>query len=235
MATRNDCLEKLQLPPFRQQPSKEDLEPKDLENQDPGSPRNGKISSQQVYQVQSLPTKIGNPAPIGLFAFGMTTMMLMFKDMGWTDPAFVNMVFGYGLFYGGLAQLIAGFFELYKGNTFAATAFTSYGSFWLGWFMMSIYGSSSDHPFDTGFTLYFVQWGVFTLCLFAIAMFRKCIALRVVFGTLTVTFFMLAGGVHNEHVNKAAGYVGFVCGLSAFYTAFAEVVLEESQIRLPGL
>eukprot|EP01023_Acetabularia_acetabulum_P023601 TRINITY_DN2303_c0_g1_i1.p3 TRINITY_DN2303_c0_g1~~TRINITY_DN2303_c0_g1_i1.p3 ORF type:complete len:238 (+),score=22.55 TRINITY_DN2303_c0_g1_i1:74-787(+) len=237
MTSLYDISEKFSLPTYNKNGNKknwhskkgaQEFELENLRDVESPPPHEGAII------MQSLPTKIGNPAPIGLFAFGMTTMMLMFKDMGWTDPGFTNMVYGYGLFYGGLAQLIAGFAELYKGNTFAATAFTSYGAFWLGWFMISIYKTEND-SFDTGFTLYFIQWGVFTACLFLITLHKKCNALRVVFGSLTLTFFLLAGGVHSETVNKIAGYVGFFCGFSAFYTAYAEIVLEETQVKLPGL
>eukprot|EP01023_Acetabularia_acetabulum_P049594 TRINITY_DN5300_c0_g1_i1.p1 TRINITY_DN5300_c0_g1~~TRINITY_DN5300_c0_g1_i1.p1 ORF type:complete len:153 (-),score=26.48 TRINITY_DN5300_c0_g1_i1:40-498(-) len=104
--------------------------PREHDETPPHKHLNPKHGKKNPVLVQNLPTKIGNPAPIGLFAFGMTTMMLMFKDAGWTDPEFTSMVFGYALFYGGVAQMIAGFFELYKGSTFAATAFVFVPSWW---------------------------------------------------------------------------------------------------------
>eukprot|EP01025_Chloroclados_australasicus_P063782 TRINITY_DN844_c1_g1_i1.p6 TRINITY_DN844_c1_g1~~TRINITY_DN844_c1_g1_i1.p6 ORF type:complete len:288 (-),score=23.08 TRINITY_DN844_c1_g1_i1:3677-4414(-) len=192
------------------------------------SPRADVVTIQNQYQ------NIGNPAPIGLFAFGMTTMMLMFKDAGWTQPGFKSMVFGYALFYGGLAQMITGFFELLKGSTFAATAFVSYGAFWMGWYMMALHVEDAS-AYETGLTLYFVQWGAFTFCMFVITVLKKCWALKFVFGMLFVTFVFLAGGVHHETVETVAGYLGFFTGLGAFYTGFAEVLLAETGTKLIGL
>ncbi|MCL2295888.1 MAG: acetate uptake transporter, partial [Methanomassiliicoccaceae archaeon] len=73
--------------------------------------------------------RIANPAPLGLLAFGMTTVLLNLHNLGLygLDSTILTM----GIFYGGLAQVVAGIFEFKKGNTFGATAFTSYGFFWL--------------------------------------------------------------------------------------------------------
>ena len=72
---------------------------------------------------------LANPAPLGLMGFGMTTVLLNLHNVGlWPIGA---MILGMGIFYGGLAQVIAGIMEFKKGNTFGTTAFTSYGFFWL--------------------------------------------------------------------------------------------------------
>lgn len=88
--------------------------------------------------------------------------------------------------------------------------------------------------FKVGETLIMVLWGVFTGMLF-VPTLRKNGCLMFVFGSLTVTFFLLAGGQWSVACNKAAGYVGFVCGCSAMYTAFAELWQEHLGINMPGL
>lgn len=121
-----------------------------------------------------------------------------------------------------------------KGNTFAATAFFSYGAFWMAWYVAqfvvktaavagtAVPAFSGAKTFPIGETLIMVLWGVFTF-LFWIPTLRKNGCLCTVFGTLWVTFLLLAGGQWSAACGQAAGYIGFVCGCSAIYTAFAEV------------
>ncbi|KAG1677967.1 hypothetical protein FOA52_001385 [Chlamydomonas sp. UWO 241] len=93
----------------------------------------------------------GNPGPVGLLAFGMTTVMLMFIETSWSDKLFLPTVIAYAAFYGGLGQFVAGLLELLKGNTFAGTAFISYGAFWMGWFMLEFL-SKIDHSLPVSLT-----------------------------------------------------------------------------------
>jgi succinate-acetate transporter protein len=120
-----------------------------------------------------------------------------------------------------------------KGNTFAATAFFSYGAFWMAWYVAqfvvktaavtgAVPAFTGAKTFPVGETLIMSLWGVFTF-LFWIPTLRKNGCLCTVFGSLWVTFFLLAGGQWSAGCNQAAGYVGFLCGCSAIYTAFAEV------------
>src|SRR5215469_3400867 len=82
-----------------------------------------------------------NPAPLGLCAFALTTFVLSSINAGWFPAGATNVVVGLALFYGGLGQVIAGIWELKSGNTFGATAFTSYGGFWLSFGVILIPGS----------------------------------------------------------------------------------------------
>jgi hypothetical protein len=196
--------------------------------------------------VPSKPGGIGNPAPLGLLCFGMTTVMLMFIDTKWAEEAVIASVISYAVFYGGFGQMVAGVFELIKGNTFAGTAFFSYGAFWMAFFVVKYITATSKAlaapgaaaafggSFAVGQTLIHCLWGVFTFGFF-IPTLRKNGCLMTVFGTLFVTFFLLAGGVWSKQCSQAAGYVGFVCGASAIYTAFAEIYHESLGIMLPGL
>ncbi|KAG1656838.1 hypothetical protein FOA52_006293 [Chlamydomonas sp. UWO 241] len=126
--------------------------------------------------------------------------------------------------------------QLLKGNTFAGTAFISYGAFWMGWFMLEFL-SKIDHSLPvslTGKTLWCALWGILTAGFFVVTL-RKNFGLMFIFSTLTVTFFLLAGGVYNPNSQKAAGYVGFACGSSAIYTALAMLYQDELGITLPGI
>lgn len=168
-----------------------------------------------------------NPAPLGLCGFGMTTMLLNLHNSGLfgLDTSIVAM----GIFYGGMAQIIAGIMEWKKGNTFATTAFTSYGFFWLTlvaiWYLPQISKVETITPM--GFGLYLSLWGFFTFCLF-IGTLRLTCALKTVFATLTILFALLAISTFtgNACLHTVAGYVGIFCGFSAFYTAMAQVLNE---------
>lgn len=134
--------------------------------------------------------------------------------------------------------------QLIKGNTFAGTAFLSYGCFWLAFFInkfISTVPYSTGAPafkaassFVVGETLIMAWWSMFTFGFFVCTL-RKNGCLMTVFGTLTITFALLAGGQWSKTCGKAAGYVGFICGSSAIYTAFAEIWHEVSQGSQPAL
>lgn len=175
-----------------------------------------------------VPDKTGNPAPLGLMGFGMTTILLNLHNAGFI--ALDSMILSMGIFYGGIAQVIAGIMEWKKGNTFAATAFISYGMFWLSLVaLVTLPKAGLGVAGPSGFSVpaYLVMWGVFTLVLF-FATLRLNRALQVVFGSLTVLFFMLAAGdaMASPEIGKAAGWVGLFCGASAVYTGLAQVLNE---------
>jgi succinate-acetate transporter protein len=170
-----------------------------------------------------------NPAPLGLLGFGMTTVLLNLHNAGFYDLN--SMVLAMGICYGGIAQVIAGMMEWKKGNTFAATAFISYGFFWLS--LVALVGLpklgfvATD---DVAMAAYLAIWGLFTAVMF-VGTFRLNRALQVIFGTLTLLFFLLA----YEHFNSAGASIGFkhftgfegvICGLSAIYTGLAQVLNE---------
>ncbi|KAB2826360.1 acetate uptake transporter [Aliivibrio finisterrensis] len=169
--------------------------------------------------------KLANPAPLGLMAFGMTTVLLNLHNAGFfpLNTAILSM----GIFYGGLAQVIAGIMEYKKGNTFGTTAFTSYGFFWLslvGLILMPEMGlGQATSAAFMGW--YLAMWGVLTFFLF-LGTFNYPRAKQVVFGSLTILFALLSardftGSVVIGHM---AGYVGLFCGLSAMYFSMAQVI-----------
>lgn len=185
---------------------------------------------------------LGNPAPLGLLAFGMTTLMLMYVEMGWVSTDFEALIFGYAFFYGGLCQMLVAIFELIKGSSFSFAVFGSYGAFWLGWAIVFVERNRTtselgDYSYRDGTTLYLIQWGILTTC-FWVVTWRKNICLVVIFALLALTFFLLAAANDTESVptRKAAGYFGFFTAIGAFYTGVAELINEEwGRHVLPGL
>jgi succinate-acetate transporter protein len=179
--------------------------------------------------------KLANPAPLGLMGFGMTTVLLNLHNAGLIDVSGMGVILSMGIFYGGLAQIFAGMWEIKRGNTFGATAFSSFGLFWislvaievfpvLGWF---------EAPSANAMAAYLVMWGLFT-ALMTLSTFKANRALQIVFITLTLLFFLLAIGQIADSIDKivgnvittVAGYEGIFCGFSAIYLATAEVVNE---------
>lgn len=176
-----------------------------------------------------VPLKDGtaNPAPLGLCAFGMTTVLLNFHNAGFFELN--SMILAMGIFYGGLAQVIAGIIEAKKNNTFGLTAFTSYGFFWLslvGLIVMPKLGWMTAAS-DKAMSAYLAIWGVFTLLMF-FGTLRLNRALQVVFGSLVILFALLAigDGTGNAGIKTFAGYEGIFCGASAIYTGIANVLNE---------
>jgi len=178
--------------------------------------------------VTQIKDTTANPAPLGLLGFGMTTVLLNLHNAGFYELN--SMVLAMGICYGGAAQIIAGIMEWRKSNTFAATAFISYGFFWLSLVTLIVlaklgWGAPSD---DTAMAAYLAMWGLFTAVMF-VGTLRLNRALQVVFGTLAILFFLLAYG---DYTNASAGfkhftgYEGIVCGFSAIYTGLAQVLNE---------
>jgi succinate-acetate transporter protein len=170
---------------------------------------------------------IANPAPLGLCAFGMTTVLLNVHNAGFFEMN--SMILAMGIFYGGLAQIIAGIIEARKNNTFGLTAFTSYGFFWLslvGLIVLPKLGWVAA-PAGSAMVSYLVIWGLFTLLMF-FGTLKLNRALQFVFASLTILFFLLAIGdaTENKDISHFAGYEGIICGASAIYTGIAQVLNE---------
>ena len=172
--------------------------------------------------------KLANPAPLGLMGFGMTTVLLNIHNAGFYPMD--TMILAMGIFYGGLAQILAGLLEYKKGNTFGVTAFCSYGLFWLTLvFLLVAPGMNiwKTAPTDGAMAAYLFMWGLFTFCMF-IATKKAPFALRFVFGSLFILFWLLAAGDASgaAWLKQLAGWEGIICGGSAIYLAMAEVINE---------
>jgi len=170
----------------------------------------------------------GNPAPLGLLGFGLTTVLLNLHNAGFYE---LNaMILAMGICYGGIAQGIAGIMEWKKGNTFATTAFISYGLFWLSlvaMILMTKFGWATASN-EKAMAAYFFMWGLFTLVMF-IGTLRLHVAGQIVFGSLTLLFFLLAYGDYasaSPGFKQFTGWEGIFCGFSAVYTGLAQVLNE---------
>lgn len=170
---------------------------------------------------------IANPAPLGLCAFGMTTVLLNIHNAGFTELS--SMILAMGIFYGGTAQVIAGVIEAKKNNTFGLTAFTSYGFFWLSLVALIVMPKLGwmEPASNSSMVAYLSIWGFFTFCLF-FGTLRLNRALQFVFGSLTVLFALLVWGdaSGDAGIKHLAGYEGIICGASAIYTGIAGVLNE---------
>ena len=169
-----------------------------------------------------------NPAPLGLLGFGMTTVLLNLHNAGFYELN--SMILAMGICYGGAAQIVAGIMEWRKGNTFATTAFLSYGLFWFSLVALIVlpklgWATASN---ATAMVAYFFMWGLFTAVMF-IGTLRLHVAGQVVFGSLTILFFLLAIGdliSAGPGFKQFTGYEGIFCGFSAIYAGLAQVLNE---------
>jgi succinate-acetate transporter protein len=172
--------------------------------------------------------KTANPAPLGLMGFGMTTVLLNIHNAGFFPIS--SMILATGLFYGGIAQIIAGILEFKKGNTFGMTAFVSYGAFWITLVGLIVGPRTGwiDRTPEGFMGCFLAMWGIFTLFMF-FGTLRANRALQFVFLSLTVLFFLLAVRDFAESpiVGVIAGWEGILCGASAIYLAMAEVLSEQ--------
>ncbi|WP_424357695.1 acetate uptake transporter [Methanocella sp. MCL-LM] len=185
------------------------------------------MSVSQLENAAKNVSALANPAPLGLMGFGATTVLLNLHNAGIISATSLGMIFAMGIFYGGLAQVIAGILEFRKGNTFGMTAFTSYGMFWIALVALLQFPGWgwADKVDNTSMAFFLGVWGLFTAFMF-IATLKKNVVLQIVFGTLTVLFFLLAIGDYTgiAWIKTLAGYEGILCGLSAIYLACAEIM-----------
>ncbi len=168
-----------------------------------------------------------NPAPLGLLCFALTTILLSAHNAGLF--ALDAMILAMAIFYGGLAQIVAGIFEWRKANTFATTAFISYGSFWLslaGLIILPKLGLA-EKPSATAMAAYLGIWGLMSFIMF-IGTLRLNRALQITFFLLTIAFALLSIGdlTGNKLFTQIAGWEGIVLGFSAMYTGLAQVLNE---------
>ena len=168
-----------------------------------------------------------DPGPLGLAAFALTTFVLSFFNSGLVSEKGLPIVLGLALAYGGIAQLLAGMWEFRTGNTFGATAFTSYGAFWISfWAFEQFFAKDIKDPTSLGNAvgLYLIGWGIFTTYMF-VASLRVSVAVSLVFALLAVTFILLGIGdaTTTEGITHAGGFVGIATAIAAWYASFAAV------------
>ena len=167
-------------------------------------------------------TKFANPATLGLMAFGMTTVLLNLHNSGLFPIG--SMILSMGLFFGGIAQIIAGIMEYRNNNMFGLTAFTSYGLFWISLVSLLVLPKLglAEPAGPTAMAAYLAIWGMFT-AMMTVSAAKLNKALFTNYVTLTILFFLLAIGQYSPLIHTIAGYEGIICGFTAIYTGFADI------------
>ena len=179
---------------------------------------------------------VANPAPLGLFGFATTTLVLSAANSNFTGVD-VGGALGLALAYGGIAQLLAGMWEFKNGNTFGAAAFSSFGAFWISFWVLFNASGSAPKGNDVGW--YLIGWAIVT-GLFLICTLRLNLGLVAVFALLFITYILLAIGAFNPPAagstpSPIAGYFGIATAIAAYYVGFAGVMEGASggKIKLP--
>jgi succinate-acetate transporter protein len=183
-----------------------------------------------------------DPGPLGLSGLGLTTFILSAVNAGILSGAGDGkVVIGLAVFYGGIAQLLAGIWEFANGNTFGATAFSSLGAFWLSFAALLIPGfgvTAGTGPSHRALGLYLLGWAIFT-GIMMIASLRLNGGLIAVFVLLFLTFLLLALGEFNTPASGAksglttlGGWIGILTAIASWYVAAAGVLAATSKGRI---
>ncbi|KAF8431905.1 Gpr1 family protein [Boletus edulis BED1] len=198
-----------------------------------------------IPNVASRPTKIANPGALGLFSFASTTFILSLYNVNARSIHTPNVVVGMACFSGGLAQFLAGMWEFPRGNIFGATAFTSYGAFWMSYATILIPGSGVLSAYTSADELSQALGIYLITCLFkvmglkrlvSIGSLRRNLGLISLFVFLCVTFILLAVGAFNGSVSvtRAGGAFGIITAWIAYYCGLSDLLVkEESWFTLP--
>ncbi|TBU39642.1 FUN34 transmembrane protein [Dichomitus squalens] len=182
--------------------------------------------------------QLGDPGPLGLYGFASTTFILSMYNVQARGINTPNVVIGMALFVGGLAQFVAGMWEFATQNTFAATAFTMYGGFWMSFGTIFIPGSgiltayTDINELNSALGIYLWTWFIVTFLLL-VASLRRNLGLVVLFFFLTITFALLGSGkfstAHAVALDKAGGAFGIITAFIAFYVGTAEMLNDRAQ------
>ncbi|RPA92552.1 putative meiotically up-regulated gene 86 protein [Choiromyces venosus 120613-1] len=184
--------------------------------------------------------KFGNPGPLGLCAFALTTFVLSLINVQARGVSAPNIVVSLAYAYGGLVQLLAGMWEMAVGNTFGATAFASYGGFWISYALIETSGSTQSYgiveayegqtnELNSALGFYLLAWVIFTtMCVFftlksTLASFAMFLLLDLTYLLLAISHFKAVNGAANIPIQKAAGVVGIVTSILGWWNALAGI------------
>ncbi|KIM80389.1 hypothetical protein PILCRDRAFT_822520 [Piloderma croceum F 1598] len=206
---------------------------------------NGKASQEHLVKPayynrpRAKSTPIANPGALDLFSFASTTLILSLFNVGAGGVATPNVVVGMAIFTGGLVQLLAGMWEFPRGNVFGATAFSSYGAFWMSYATILLpgsgiidsYANAPPTELSNALGIYLTAWGIFTFFML-IGTLRKNVTFIFLFASLTATFVVLAIGEFTlkTSIAKAGGALGIITAIIAYYCAMSELLIKEESI-----
>lgn len=184
--------------------------------------------SPQTGLAPSFGAHLADPGPLGLAGFALTTFMLSSFNSGLAPKSAEVVVLGVALFYGGIAQLLAGMWEFAKGNTFGALAFSSYGAFWMSFWYLVSHGKdlpTTGTDAAKGIGVFLLAWTIFTLYMTVVAS-RLSGILFLLFAILSVTFAFLTLGefAGSSAMTHIGGWLGLLTALVAWYASFAGVL-----------
>lgn len=184
--------------------------------------------SHSANPVAAVAHRTADPAPLGLAGFAMTTFALSIANAHiW--PGGATAALGLALIYGGGVQLLAGMWEFTRRNTFGALAFSSYGAFWISYYVLVkfVFPGTAAADVTNAVGVFLLCWTFFTFYM-TIASFRVSGAVVAIFVLLTITFLLLTIGSFESAatVTKAGGWVGVATAAAAWYASFASVVNE---------
>ncbi len=195
------------------------------------------VSDDRTVQSTPAAPTIADPAPLGLGAFALTTFLLSVVNAGWAGSSTGNAWLGYAFAYGGLCQLLAGMWEFKNKNVFGATAFSTYGGFWIGlglWArLVAPHATSHQSSYDLGWIL--LAFAIFNTYMMILSL-QVNIAVFAVFLTLELTeiFLFIGNFSTSDTVVKIGGYIGIITALAAWYASAANVANGiGGKIRLP--
>jgi succinate-acetate transporter protein len=187
----------------------------------------------QIATERAEAAAVANPGPLGLSAFALTTFVLSCTNAQLIPTVSgLAIVVGTALFYGGIAQILAGMWEFRTGNTFGATAFTSYGAFWLavGWSIQNKLILS-----HTAFGYFLLGWTIFTgimiLCSLRVTYAHVALFVLLFLAFLSLTIAELSGG--SATFTILGGWLGIVTALVAWYTALSGLLGRTGIFSLP--
>jgi hypothetical protein len=197
-----------------------------------------RITTAQETTAAAAVSPIADPAPLGLAAFALTTFLLSAANAGWMTKATGDAWLGYAFAYGGFAQLLAGMWEFRNKNVFGATAFSTYGGFWIGlglWALLVLPKAPSAAAANHDLAWILLAFAIFNTYMLLMAT-QVNTAVFAVFLTLEATEVVLfiGGFMGSTGLTKAGGYVGVVTAVAAWYTSAAGVANGlPGRLRLP--
>ncbi|ORX89738.1 hypothetical protein K493DRAFT_266684 [Basidiobolus meristosporus CBS 931.73] len=184
------------------------------------------------------PRPIANPGPLGLCGFALTTFVLSLVNTG-IGGNVPNVVCGLAFFYGGAVQICAGMWEFKCGNVIGATAFSSYGGFWISFAAILTPAFQIEDAYKKEFNVamgyYLLGWTIFTLIMM-LGSLKGVRTMFLLFFFLFITFLLLTIGsfANAPDCNKAAGWFGLITALIAWYNAASVIITKEtSYVSLP--
>jgi hypothetical protein len=206
----------------------------------------GQQLQQQTPQQQKISLyggyRVANANPVGLFAFAMSGMMLMWPTMHVAAAGMLQMVGGYALLHGGVIQLVAGIFELIRGNTWGGTFHCTYSGFYISWGLnrtlrsagVITFGAMGGRDFQDANFLYLFQWAVISL-VFTMLRWRTSHAQRLMHVSITLAFLLSATGSYNTDVAILGGIVGSLASVTMVYLGAAQLAEDAHGSKWPGL